>query len=62
VGFADLGVPAPIVAALSERGIDSPFPIQAATLPDSLAGKDVLGRGAPAAARPSPSPSRSSPG
>jgi superfamily II DNA/RNA helicase len=45
VGFADLGVPAPIVAALAERGIDFPFPIQAATLPDSLAGKDVLGRG-----------------
>ena len=45
VGFADLGVPAPLVVALSERGIDSPFPIQAATLPDSLAGKDVLGRG-----------------
>jgi superfamily II DNA/RNA helicase len=44
-GFADLGVPAPIVAALAERGIDSPFPIQSATLPDSLAGKDVLGRG-----------------
>jgi superfamily II DNA/RNA helicase len=45
VGFADLGVPAPLVASLAERGIDSPFPIQAATLPDSLAGKDVLGRG-----------------
>src|SRR4028119_2321029 len=45
MGFADLGVPAPIVAALAERGIDFPFPIQAATLPDSLAGKDVLGRG-----------------
>jgi superfamily II DNA/RNA helicase len=45
VGFADLGVPAPIVAALAERGIDTPFPIQSATLPDSLAGKDVLGRG-----------------
>jgi superfamily II DNA/RNA helicase len=45
VGFADLGVPAPIVAALAARGIDFPFPIQAATLPDSLGGKDVLGRG-----------------
>jgi superfamily II DNA/RNA helicase len=43
--FADLGVPAPIVAALAENGITSPFPIQSATLPDSLAGRDVLGRG-----------------
>jgi superfamily II DNA/RNA helicase len=38
-------VPAPIVAALAARGITRPFPIQAATLPDSLAGRDVLGRG-----------------
>jgi superfamily II DNA/RNA helicase len=44
-GFADLGVPQPIVAALAARGISSPFPIQAATLPDSLDGRDVLGRG-----------------
>ncbi|WP_370617504.1 DEAD/DEAH box helicase [Mumia sp. Pv 4-285] len=43
--FADLGVPAPLVASLSERGITTPFPIQAASLPDSLAGRDVLGRG-----------------
>lgn len=43
--FADLGVPAPLVKALAERGIAEPFPIQAATLPDSLAGRDVLGRG-----------------
>ena len=43
--FADLGVPAPIVAVLAENGITSPFPIQTATLPDSLAGRDVLGRG-----------------
>ena len=44
-GFAELGVPAPLVAALVAQGIDAPFPIQSATLPDSLAGKDVLGRG-----------------
>jgi superfamily II DNA/RNA helicase len=44
-GFVELGVPARIVAALAERGIHAPFPIQAATLPDSLAGRDVLGRG-----------------
>ncbi|MBW9214969.1 DEAD/DEAH box helicase [Mumia sp. zg.B53] len=43
--FADLGVPAPLVASLAERGITTPFPIQAASLPDSLAGRDVLGRG-----------------
>ena len=43
--FADLGVPAPLVKALADRGIADPFPIQAATLPDSLAGRDVLGRG-----------------
>ncbi len=44
-GFAALGVPAVIVAALAARGIEEPFPIQSATLPDSLQGRDVLGRG-----------------
>jgi superfamily II DNA/RNA helicase len=44
-GFAALGVPSALAAALAARGIDAPFPIQAATLPDSLAGRDVLGRG-----------------
>ena len=43
--FADLGVPAVLVAAMAAGGIDTPFPIQAATLPDSLAGRDVLGKG-----------------
>ncbi|MEI8406682.1 MULTISPECIES: DEAD/DEAH box helicase [unclassified Kribbella] len=43
--FADLGVPASLVSALAVTGVTKPFPIQAATLPDSLAGKDVLGRG-----------------
>jgi superfamily II DNA/RNA helicase len=43
--FADLGLPAAVVAALAATGIESAFPIQAATLPDSLAGRDVLGRG-----------------
>jgi superfamily II DNA/RNA helicase len=43
--FADLGVPASLVGALAAAGVTKPFPIQAATLPDSLAGKDVLGRG-----------------
>lgn len=43
--FADLGLPAPILRVLTDRGITSPFPIQTASLPDSLAGRDVLGRG-----------------
>ncbi|MDF1487760.1 DEAD/DEAH box helicase [Tessaracoccus caeni] len=43
--FAQLGVPSPFVSALAQRGITAPTPIQAATLPDSLAGRDVLGRG-----------------
>jgi superfamily II DNA/RNA helicase len=43
--FADLGLPQAVVAVLSANGIETPFPIQAATLPDSLAGRDVLGRG-----------------
>jgi superfamily II DNA/RNA helicase len=43
--FADLCVPANLVAALSADGIGEPFPIQAATIPDALAGRDVLGRG-----------------
>ena len=43
--FADLGVPSSLVVALAAAGIDRPFPIQAATLPDSLSGRDLLGRG-----------------
>ncbi len=43
--FADLGVSAELVTSLVARGIDSPFPIQTQTLPDTLAGRDVLGRG-----------------
>ena len=42
--FADLGVPADLVAVLEQRGITTPFPIQAATLPDTLAGRDISGR------------------
>ncbi|MGA8254933.1 MAG: DEAD/DEAH box helicase, partial [Nocardioides sp.] len=38
-------MPADLVALLAAQGIDTPTPIQAATLPDSLAGRDVLGRG-----------------
>src|SRR4051812_5766944 len=43
--FTELGVPAILASALADLGIPTPFPIQAATLPDTLAGKDVLGRG-----------------
>ncbi|QEO15107.1 DEAD/DEAH box helicase [Agromyces intestinalis] len=43
--FGALGVPAPLVAVLAADGKTSPFPIQADTLPDTLAGRDVLGRG-----------------
>ncbi len=43
--FADLGVPSVLSELLAQRGITTPTPIQAATLPDSLAGRDVLGRG-----------------
>ncbi|MBI3224849.1 MAG: DEAD/DEAH box helicase [Mycolicibacterium cosmeticum] len=43
--FADLGLPEAVVSTLAANGIESPFPIQSATLPDSLAGRDVLGRG-----------------
>ncbi|MGH3337270.1 MAG: DEAD/DEAH box helicase [Propionibacteriaceae bacterium] len=43
--FADLGVPESLVAALGAGGIAEPTPIQAATIPDALVGRDVLGRG-----------------
>lgn len=43
--FLALGVPAELCGALAADGITVPFPIQLSTLPDSLAGRDVLGRG-----------------
>lgn len=43
--FSTLGVPFPLVEALTEQGKTSAFPIQVDTLPDTLAGRDVLGRG-----------------
>jgi superfamily II DNA/RNA helicase len=45
VTFGDLGLGGNIVRQLAELGAASPFPIQAATIPDVLAGRDVLGRG-----------------
>lgn len=43
--FADMALPAALLATLGREGVTVPFPIQAATLPNSLAGRDVLGRG-----------------
>jgi superfamily II DNA/RNA helicase len=43
--FIELGVPADLSDVLAAASITQPTPIQAATLPDSLAGRDVLGRG-----------------
>jgi len=43
--FDSLGLPAALVAALAATGITAPFPIQAAVLPDALAGHDILGQG-----------------
>ncbi|SEE39419.1 Superfamily II DNA and RNA helicase [Streptomyces sp. 2231.1] len=43
--FADLDMPKTLLAALTAQGVSVPFPIQGATLPNSLAGRDVLGRG-----------------
>jgi superfamily II DNA/RNA helicase len=43
--FRDLGIPVALVNALSAQGINEPFPIQVATVPDAIAGHDILGRG-----------------
>ncbi|GAA2723867.1 MULTISPECIES: DEAD/DEAH box helicase [Streptomyces] len=45
ITFADLGLDEAIVRKLAQNGVTTPFPIQAATIPDALAGKDILGRG-----------------
>ncbi|MFG2983020.1 DEAD/DEAH box helicase, partial [Streptomyces sp. NPDC048258] len=45
ITFGDLGLPDGIVRKLAQNGVTAPFPIQAATIPDALAGKDILGRG-----------------
>jgi len=42
--FADLGLPEKIIRALTKRNITEPFPVQAATIPDALAGKDLCGK------------------
>ncbi|KUL35129.1 DEAD/DEAH box helicase [Streptomyces sp. NRRL F-4489] len=43
--FADMALPAGLLSTLAAQGVTTPFPIQAATLPNSLAGRDLLGRG-----------------
>ncbi|HEX6870377.1 MAG TPA: DEAD/DEAH box helicase [Micromonosporaceae bacterium] len=43
--FSSLGLLKPLVRALERGGISTPFPIQTATIPDALRGRDVLGRG-----------------
>ncbi|MGV9562249.1 DEAD/DEAH box helicase [Streptomyces sp. NPDC003480] len=43
--FAGLDMPAGLLKTLTAQGVTTPFPIQAATLPNSLAGRDLLGRG-----------------
>ncbi|TXS41289.1 DEAD/DEAH box helicase [Streptomyces sp. uw30] len=45
ITFSDLGLPEGVVRKLAQNGVTTPFPIQAATIPDALAGKDILGRG-----------------
>ena len=44
VTFDDLGVPADLVSTLKARGIRTPFPIQALTVADGCAGRDLCGR------------------
>ncbi|MFJ2275546.1 DEAD/DEAH box helicase [Streptomyces sp. NPDC087866] len=43
--FAELDMPAALLKTLAAQGVTEPFPIQGATLPNSLAGRDILGRG-----------------
>ena len=45
MSFANLGVATPLARALAHSGFTQPFPIQSATLPDAIKGRDVLGRG-----------------
>ncbi|WP_145982296.1 DEAD/DEAH box helicase [Rhodococcus sp. MTM3W5.2] len=44
ITFAEIGLPAPVVAALAKNGITVPSPIQAMSVPDAIAGRNVLGR------------------
>ena len=44
-GFSDLGVPEIFAAVLQRQGINDPYPIQRASIPEAIAGRDILGRG-----------------
>jgi len=44
ITFAELGLPAEMIDQLDRSGMSSPFPIQAAVIPDTLAGRDIAGR------------------
>ena len=41
--FTELGLPAPLLAAIEQLGYERPSPIQALSIPPALAGKDILG-------------------
>ncbi|MER5483825.1 DEAD/DEAH box helicase [Streptomyces sp. NPDC002812] len=43
--FGDMDMPEALLKTLAAQGVTEPFPIQAATLPNSLVGRDLLGRG-----------------
>ncbi|MBB5933782.1 DEAD/DEAH box helicase [Streptomyces zagrosensis] len=45
ITFTDLGLPEQVVRKLNQNGVTTPFPIQVATIPDAMAGLDILGRG-----------------
>ena len=53
--FEQLGVAPELVAVLHSQGITAPFPVQALTIPDGIAGRDVCGKAKTGRARPSPS-------
>ncbi len=53
--FAELGIADDLVAVLAANGVEEPFPIQAMTIPDGLAGADVMGKAKPDRARRLPS-------
>ena len=42
MNFAELGVPSSLAQILTQQGITTPTPIQAATLPDSISGRDIV--------------------
>ena len=45
MSFYALGVNPALVKTLTKKGLNDPFPIQQASIPDAIAGKDILGQG-----------------